>query len=136
MTNKTIELANRLVGGLASENVRWAESVKQFKIQENTLPGDVLLITAFVSYVGCFTKQYRLDLMNNCWLPFLKGLKKPIAITEDLDVLTMLTEIIAPRVRRITLDTIRIAVRCVSMDTPVHQVKKMKILVLNCFDTY
>ena len=92
MTNKTIELANRLVGGLASENVRWAESVKQFKIQENTLPGDVLLITAFVSYVGCFTKQYRLDLMNNCWLPFLKGLKKPIAITEDLDVLTMLTD--------------------------------------------
>ena len=32
-TNKTIELANRLVGGLASENVRWAEAVKNFKEQ-------------------------------------------------------------------------------------------------------
>lgn len=26
-TNSTIALANRLVGGLGSENVRWAESV-------------------------------------------------------------------------------------------------------------
>jgi len=26
-TSRTIALANRLVGGLASENVRWAESV-------------------------------------------------------------------------------------------------------------
>lgn len=26
-TNATIQLANRLVGGLASENVRWAEAV-------------------------------------------------------------------------------------------------------------
>lgn len=46
MTAKTIELANRLVGGLASENVRWADSIKDFRKQELTLPGDVLLITA------------------------------------------------------------------------------------------
>ena len=56
-TNLTISLANRLVGGLASENVRWAESVKNFKIQETMLPGDVLLITAFISYFGYFTKD-------------------------------------------------------------------------------
>ena len=62
MTGKTIELANRLVGGLASENVRWAEAVQGFKEQEKTLPGDTLLITAFISYVGCFTKRYRLIL--------------------------------------------------------------------------
>lgn len=29
-TNATIQLANRLVGGLASENVRWAESVAKY----------------------------------------------------------------------------------------------------------
>lgn len=28
-TNATIHLANRLVGGLASENVRWAEAVNR-----------------------------------------------------------------------------------------------------------
>ena len=32
-TNQTINLANRLVGGLASENVRWAEAVAGFKEQ-------------------------------------------------------------------------------------------------------
>ena len=92
MTGKTIELANRLVGGLASENVRWAESVKNFKEQEKSLPGDVLLVTAFISYAGCFTKQYRLDLMDKYWLPYLATLKHPIPITEGLDYLTMLTD--------------------------------------------
>lgn len=92
LTNKTIELANRLVGGLASENVRWGEAVGNFKIQEKTLPGDVLLITAFISYLGCFTKKYRMDLQDNHWLPFLKTLKTPIPVTEDLDPLKMLTD--------------------------------------------
>lgn len=43
--------------------------------QGTTLPGDVLLVTAFISYVGCFTKQYRLDLVNKMWLPFLRVLE-------------------------------------------------------------
>jgi dynein heavy chain len=75
MTAKTIELANRLVGGLASENIRWADAVENFKLQEKTLPGDVLMTTAFVSYV-----------------PFLHSLKSPIPISEGLDPLSMLTD--------------------------------------------
>ncbi|XP_067673689.1 dynein beta chain, ciliary-like [Haliotis asinina] len=91
-TAKTIELANRLVGGLASENVRWADSINSFKEQEKSLPGDVLLITAFISYVGCFTKTYRLELMDGCWLPFLKNLKYPIPTSDGLDPLTLLID--------------------------------------------
>lgn len=63
------------VGGLASENVRWAEAVENFKKQERTLCGDVLLITAFISYLGYFTKRYRLQLMDNTWRPYLSQLK-------------------------------------------------------------
>ena len=74
-TAYTIQLANRLVGGLSSEKIRWTETVKQFRIQEKSLPGNVLLVTAFVSYVGCFTKQYRVDLMEQCWMPYLGKLK-------------------------------------------------------------
>ncbi|XP_073166982.1 dynein axonemal heavy chain 9 isoform X9 [Lepidochelys kempii] len=88
----TISLANRLVGGLASENVRWAEAVKDFKGQESTLCGDVLLITAFVSYLGYFTKKYRQDLMYGVWRPYLRQLKVPIPVTPSLDPLTMLTD--------------------------------------------
>ena len=58
-TAATIDLANRLVGGLASENVRWAEAIRNFHENEKTLPGDVLLITAYISYVGSFTKVFR-----------------------------------------------------------------------------
>lgn len=44
-----LTLANRLVGGLASENVRWAEAVAEYMQQGTTLPGDILLVTAFIS---------------------------------------------------------------------------------------
>ncbi|XP_064179132.1 dynein heavy chain 9, axonemal [Anguilla rostrata] len=91
-TALTISLANRLVGGLASENVRWAEAVSNFKIQESTLCGDVLLITAFVSYLGYFTKRYRLELMDKTWRPYLSQLKVAIPVTPDLDPLTMLMD--------------------------------------------
>ncbi|CAH1986862.1 unnamed protein product [Acanthoscelides obtectus] len=90
-TNATIQLANRLVGGLASENVRWAEAVNSFLENGKMLPGDVLLTTAFISYVGCFTKQYRLDLLHKMWLPFFNNLD-PIPITENLDPLLLLTD--------------------------------------------
>ena len=55
-TTATINLANRLVGGLASEKVRWGQSVNQLKESAKMLPGDVLLVSSFISYLGCFTK--------------------------------------------------------------------------------
>nr|KAF6455671.1 dynein axonemal heavy chain 17 [Rousettus aegyptiacus] len=91
-TNRVISLANRLVGGLASENVRWAESVENFRSQGVTLCGDVLLISAFVSYVGYFTKKYRNELMDRFWVPYINKLKVPIPITEGLDPLSLLTD--------------------------------------------
>ncbi|KAJ8957969.1 hypothetical protein NQ318_001970 [Aromia moschata] len=91
-TNATIQLANRLVGGLASENIRWAEAVNSFLESGKMMPGDVLLTTAFISYVGCFTKQYRLDLLQKMWLPFLTSLDPPVPITENLDPLELLTD--------------------------------------------
>lgn len=63
------------MGGLASENVRWAESVENFRSQGVTLCGDVLLISAFVSYVGYFTKKYRNELMEKFWIPYVNNLK-------------------------------------------------------------
>uniref|UniRef100_H2YYC1 Uncharacterized protein n=1 Tax=Ciona savignyi TaxID=51511 RepID=H2YYC1_CIOSA len=91
-TQLTISLANRLVGGLTSENVRWAQSVQNFREQESKLTGNVLLVTAFVSYVGYFTKSYRLRLMDELWLPFIKSLPVPIPITDGLDYISLLTD--------------------------------------------
>uniref|UniRef100_A0A667GCJ0 Dynein axonemal heavy chain 11 n=1 Tax=Lynx canadensis TaxID=61383 RepID=A0A667GCJ0_LYNCA len=90
-TNKTIELANRLVKELESEKIRWGQSIKSFEAQEKTLCGDVLLTAAFVSYVGSFTKQYRQELVDCKWVPFLQR-KVSIPITEGLDLIAMLTD--------------------------------------------
>ena len=75
-TSRTISLANRLVGGLGSENVRWGKSVGELKDQASMLPGDVLLVASFIAYLGCFTKQYRTELLEKKWLPFLKQLNQ------------------------------------------------------------
>ncbi|KAJ7405899.1 dynein axonemal heavy chain 9 [Willisornis vidua] len=91
-TAGTIALANRLVGGLASENVRWAEAVKAFKEQQSTLCGDVLLVTAFVSYLGYFTRRYRQDLLDGSWKPYLQQLKVTIPVSPCLDPLAMLAD--------------------------------------------
>ena len=69
------ELANRLVGGLSSEKHRWTDSIALFRELEKQLPGDVLLISAFVSYAGAFDKKYRVDLEQNIWIPYVDKLE-------------------------------------------------------------
>lgn len=59
------------MGGLASENVRWAEAVQNLKQQERKLCGDILLTAASISYLGFFTKQYRQSLLDATWRPYL-----------------------------------------------------------------
>ena len=80
-TAATISLANRLVNGLSSENVRWKKTVEEFKVQSSNLPGDVLLVSSFMSYAGCFTKQYRMTLLEQNWLPFVMQTSKPIPMS-------------------------------------------------------
>lgn len=89
MIVKIIEFVNRLVGGLVLENVRWVDFIKDFRKQELIFFGDVLFIIVFVFYVGCFIKQYRLDLMDKYWVLYLKGLKIFILVFEGLDLLIL-----------------------------------------------
>ncbi|XP_076016721.1 dynein axonemal heavy chain 11 [Genypterus blacodes] len=91
-TNQTIELANRLVKGLESEKERWAQAVIQYEKQQKTLCGDVLLTAAFVSYLGYFTRQYRMELLYYTWIPFLQSQKVSIPLTDGLDPILMLTD--------------------------------------------
>nr|XP_033200758.1 dynein beta chain, ciliary-like isoform X1 [Bombus vancouverensis nearcticus] len=91
-TALTIDLANRLVNGLASEKIRWTEEVESLTNSCVTVPGDVLIVTAFLSYMGSFTRKYRSDLMYENWLPFLENLEVKIPRTTELDVLALLTD--------------------------------------------
>ncbi|KAH0513436.1 Dynein heavy chain 11, axonemal [Microtus ochrogaster] len=73
-----------------SEKTRWGQSIKSFETQEKTLCGDMLLTAAFVSYVGSFTRQYRRELVDCKWVPFLQQVSIPI--TEGLDLIATLTD--------------------------------------------
>ena len=82
-------LAERLVNGLASEKERWGEEVKRLKEQEYQLVGDVLLGSAFVSYIGGFDYVYRNRLWRELWLPDI--ISKGIPVSETVDPLWLLT---------------------------------------------
>lgn len=68
---KKLDLAQRLTHALASENVRWAENILTMEADKELLTGDVLLASAFISYVGPFTKVFRDKLMNSIFIPYL-----------------------------------------------------------------
>ncbi|KAI7806173.1 dynein axonemal heavy chain 11 [Triplophysa rosa] len=91
-TSQTIELANRLVGGLQAEDVRWSEGELELESQMKTVYGDVLLASAIVSYAGCFTQPYRHQLLHDMLIPFLRELRTPIPLSHDLDPVLTLTD--------------------------------------------
>jgi len=84
------DLAQRLVGGLASENVRWGEEIEKLKSNALTLVGDCMLASGFVSYVGAFDKDLREELWKIQWNEDLKS--RGIPMTEGSDPLQVLSD--------------------------------------------
>ncbi|KAL7443397.1 hypothetical protein ACHAXH_005661 [Discostella pseudostelligera] len=84
------DLAQRLVGGLSSENVRWGEEIERLKSSAYTLVGDCMLAAGFVSYVGAFDKDLREELWKGKWSADLT--RRGIAATEGSDPLKVLSD--------------------------------------------
>ncbi|XP_054274165.1 dynein axonemal heavy chain 2 [Macrosteles quadrilineatus] len=59
-----LERAGQLVGGLSGERTRWEETVARLDQQFDYLPGDCLLGTAYISYMGPFVSLYREQLLK------------------------------------------------------------------------
>lgn len=59
-----LERAATLVECLAGERERWYETVTTLDSSYQYLPGDCLLATAFLSYMGPFVTNYREELMT------------------------------------------------------------------------
>lgn len=82
-----------------SENVRWVHSVAQYREQESTLCGDVLLTAAFISYAGSFSKRYREELLHNLWMPYLRAQKVRVCDCETVyqkDIVVLKMCIVSP----------------------------------------
>jgi len=66
--NAKLDLANRLVGGLADENKRWKESVITLSEESLTMIGNAIISAAFVSYIGPFSQEFRREIWEDEWL--------------------------------------------------------------------
>lgn len=95
---KKLDLAQRLTNALASENVRWAQNILTMEADKELLTGDVLLASAFISYVGPFTKAFRDKLMVDSFTPYLvtrfrqaMGEEAIIPLSSSADPLKILT---------------------------------------------
>ncbi len=88
-----IELARRLVSSLGGETERWATGVKTLREEKENLVGDVLVASAFLSYVGPFTKPFREQLVKEQWLPVMaKSVNNgPMPMSAAADPLRILT---------------------------------------------
>lgn len=58
----SLDLANRLVNGLADEKVRWESNVVRMGQEKLTMIGNTLVAAAFVSYIGPFSFSFRKNL--------------------------------------------------------------------------
>lgn len=66
LLKRNLERAHMLVDNLSGERVRWTETVKRLDAEFLCLPGNCLLATAFISYLGPFVTVYR-EKLNTKW---------------------------------------------------------------------
>ncbi|XP_061921125.1 dynein axonemal heavy chain 2 [Entelurus aequoreus] len=59
-----LDRADKLVKGLAGEGVRWQQTVKGLEENMGYLVGDCLLAASFLSYMGPFLSNYRVELLE------------------------------------------------------------------------
>jgi dynein heavy chain len=59
MCKVKLERAEKLIGGLGGEKIRWTASSRQLVIDYEALTGDVLLSSGCIAYLGAFSASYR-----------------------------------------------------------------------------
>jgi dynein heavy chain, axonemal len=84
-----LDRASRLVEGLGSEKGRWQISIKKFSEEMQSLPGDVLVASAFLSYAGPFDTTYRSSLVDG-WLRMTHD--KEIPLSDGFDFSSFLAK--------------------------------------------
>ncbi|KAJ8936971.1 hypothetical protein NQ318_015635 [Aromia moschata] len=84
-----LERAATLVDCLSGERQRWEDTVAELDQNFEMLPGDCLLATAFVSYVGPFVTSYREQLMT-LWKTEATNLEIPFS--PEFNVISFLSD--------------------------------------------
>eukprot|EP00048_Salpingoeca_helianthica_P012895 m.192407 g.192407 ORF g.192407 m.192407 type:complete len:3920 (+) comp15437_c5_seq100:290-12049(+) len=81
--------ADKLISGLGSERDRWNKDLDRLKERRVKLVGDCLLGSAFLSYLGAFTYEFRREMLQEDWLKDLQ--KRTVPVSEPFDLALLLT---------------------------------------------
>ncbi|XP_059165934.1 dynein axonemal heavy chain 10-like isoform X2 [Physella acuta] len=96
--------ADKLISGLGSENIRWSKDLEDLKQKRVQLLGDCLVSSAFLSYVGAFSWEFRNDLVYKDWVNDLKERQVPLSdpfkledlLTNDVEISKWTSEGLPP----------------------------------------
>ena len=92
---RRLEAADKLIGGLGGEMVRWKEELIVLRDNRTRLVGDCLLGAAFLSYTGAFTFEFRHSMVNEDWHMDLTTRQIPVSKTNEagaFDMQNLLTD--------------------------------------------
>ncbi len=87
---RRLNLAQRLIAALGSENERWGQSIITLDEQLKVIVGDVLLASAFVSYAGPFNKSFRDMMIKDDFAKYFVTNKIPMS--GSMDPMRLLTD--------------------------------------------
>ena len=88
MVNSKIVKSEKLITSLMQEKQRWKKSSEQFQLHFETLCGDVLLASAFLTYIGFFDR-YNRDYLLKKWKGLLNAQK--LKFKKELDLIEYLS---------------------------------------------
>lgn len=91
---KRLIAADKLIGGLSSENDRWANELDNLHIEKQQIVGNCLLSASFLSYVGPFSYEFRRSMIYEDWkksliereIPLTKTYRLETALTDDVEI--------------------------------------------------
>nr|XP_057927446.1 dynein axonemal heavy chain 10-like isoform X3 [Doryrhamphus excisus] len=86
--------ADKLISGLSSENVRWTHDLEELKQRRVRLLGDCLVSSAFLSYEGAFSWDFRNEMVYETWvddvqergIPLSKPFKVDNLLTDEVEI--------------------------------------------------
>lgn len=76
LTTGRLNRASRLTSALSDEEHRWSETVETLTSELWAIPGDVLVASACIAYLGAFSINYRMEL-GAVWINACKALNIP-----------------------------------------------------------
>ena len=83
LNSMRLNRAGRLTSALSDEEVRWRETVEELNQELFAVPGDVLVASACIAYLGAFSIDYRRR-MSSEWINECQRLNIPSSSTFDL----------------------------------------------------